>query len=101
MPWEWLFRAKLCDLECPQGCYMEWYRSSAKVLPPIEEDCLLNLGMLDVEEKDPVAPVSASAPSSSTQDPEEEQAVLIPKESCTSEPEEASCSEGGLTCIWG
>ena len=63
---------------------------------------LLNLEMLDVAEKDPMAPAPASAPSSPTPDPEEEeQVVQIPKESCTSEPEEAAHLEGGLDLIWG
>ena len=70
--------------------------------PLIEEDGLLNLEMLDVSEKDPVAPAPASAPSFPTPDPEEEEQVIqISKESCTSEPEEAAHSEGGLSLIWG
>ena len=70
--------------------------------PLIEEDSLLNVEMLDVAEKDPMAPAPASALPSSTPDPEEEeQVVLIPKESCTSEPEEAAHWEGGLDPIWG
>ena len=69
------------------------------MLPPIEEDSLLNLEMLDVAEKDPVAPTPASAPSSPTPDPEK-QVIQIPEESCTSEPEEAAHLEGGLDLIW-
>ena len=58
--------------------------------PLIEEDGLLDLEMLDVSEKDPMASTPASAPSSPTPDPEgEEQVVQIPKESCASEPAEA------------
>ena len=52
-------------------------------------------------EKDPIAPTSAPVPSSPTPDPEEEEVILTPKESCTSEPEEAAYSEGELTIIWG
>ena len=49
-----------------------------------------------------MAPASASGPSSPTPDPEEEEQVMqIPKESCTSEPEEASHSEGGLDLVQG
>ena len=66
-----------------------------------EEDCLLKLEMLDVAEKDPMAPTPASTPSFPTPDSEEEQVILTPKESCTSEPEEATCLEGGLTLIQG
>ena len=68
----------------------------------IEEDGLLKLEMLDVAEKDPLAPTPASDPSSPTPDPEEvEQVVPIPKESFTSGPEEAAHLEGGLDLIWG
>ena len=56
--------------------------------------------MLDVAEKDPMIPAAASSPSSPTTDPEEEQ-VLIPKESCAPEPEEAAHSKGGLDIVWG
>ena len=49
--------------------------------PLIEEDCLLDLGMLDVVEKDPMALAPASASSSSTPDPEEEKVVLTHEES--------------------
>ena len=51
--------------------------------------------------KDPVATTPASAPYFPTQDPEEEQVILTPEESCTSEPEEAACSEGELILIQG
>ena len=58
--------------------------------------------MLDVVEKDPVAPAPASAPSFPTPDPEEEeQVVQIPEESCISEPGEAAHSVGGLDLIQG
>ena len=70
--------------------------------PLIEKDSLLNLEMLGVVEKDPVAPAPASAPSSPTPDPgEEEQVIQIPEESCTSEPEETADLEGGLDLTWG
>ena len=68
----------------------------------IEEDGLLNVEMLDAAEKDPVAPVPASAPASPTPDPEEEEQVIqIPEESFASEPEEDAHSEGGLDLVWG
>ena len=68
--------------------------------PLIEEDSFLNLEMLDAAKKDPVAP--ASAPTSSTPDPEEEdQVIQVPEESCTSEPEETAHLEGGLHLIPG
>ena len=80
---------------------MEQYRSSANVLPLLEEDGLLNLEMLHVAEKDNVAPAPSSAPASPTTDTEEkEQVIQIPKESCTSEQEEAAHLEGGLDLIW-
>ena len=67
----------------------------------IEEDILPNLEMLDVVEKDLMAPAQASAPAFPTPDPEEEeQVVQIPEESCTSEPEEATHLEGGLDHVW-
>ena len=69
--------------------------------PLKEEGCLLKFEMLDVAEKDPMAPTPASAPSFPTPDPEEGQVILTPKESCTLEPEEAACLEGELTLIWG
>ena len=69
--------------------------------PLIEEGCLLRLEMLDVAEKDPVAPTPAPAPSSLTPNPEEEQVTLTPNESCTSEPEGAAFLEGELTLVWG
>ena len=63
------------------------------LVPFIEDDGLLNLKILDVAEKDPMAPGPASAPVSTTPDPEdEEQGMQRPKESCTSEPEEAAHS---------
>ena len=80
---------------------MQWYRSPANALHPIEEDCLLNLEMLDVTEKDPMALAPVSAPSFPTPDPEEEQAILTAEESYTLEPEDAACLEGELTLIWG
>ena len=69
--------------------------------PLIEEDYLLKLELLDVVEKDPVAPTSASTPSSPIPDPEEEQIIPKPEESCTSEPEEAACLKGELIVLWG
>ena len=71
------------------------------LVPLIEESCLLNLEMLDVAEKDPVAPTPDSVTSSPTPDPEEEQVILAPEESCTLGPEEAASSQGGLTLIRG
>ena len=71
------------------------------LVPLIEEDCLLKLEMLHVVEKDPMACTPISAPSSPTPDPEKEQGILTPKESCASELEEAACSQGKLTFIWG
>ena len=63
----------------------------------IKEDGLLSMEMLDVVEKDPMAPAPASAPFSPTPDPEkEEQVIPIPKESCALELEEAAHLEGGL-----
>ena len=69
--------------------------------PLIEEGCLLKLEMLDVVEKDPVAPSPASAPSSPAPDLEEEQVIWTPEESCALKPEEAACLEGELTLVWG
>ena len=70
--------------------------------PLIEEDHLLHLKMLDVAEKDPIAPAPASAPSSPTPDPEEEkQVILIPEESHTSKPEETTCLQEGLDLVQG
>ena len=80
------------------GVVQELYQCLA---PLIEDDGLLNLEMLDVVEKNPVTPAPTSALSSPTPDPEEEQVILIPKESCTSEPVEAAHSEGGLDLIQG
>ena len=68
--------------------------------PLIEEDGLLNLEMLDVAKKDTMAP--ASAPASSTPNPEEEDWVMqVPEESCTSEPEKTAHLEGGLDLVQG
>ena len=70
--------------------------------PLIEEDSLPNLEILDVAEKDPMGPAAASAPSSPTPDPEEEEwVILIPEEYCTLEQEEAAHLEGGLNLVWG
>ena len=70
--------------------------------PLIEEDSLLNLEILDVAEKDSMAPAPGSAPASPPPDPEEEEKVLqIPEESCASEPEQAAHMEGGLDLKWG
>ena len=68
--------------------------------PLIEEDGLLNLEVLDVAKKDPVA--LASAPASSTPNPEEEDwAIQVLEESYTSEPEETVNLERGLDLVWG
>ena len=68
----------------------------------IEEDSLLNLEMLDVVEKDPMAPAPASTASYPTPYPKEEKQIIqIPKEPCTSKPEEASHWEGGLDLVQG
>ena len=71
------------------------------LVPLIEEGCLLKLDMLDVVEKDPMAPTPAPAPSAPTADPEGEDAILTPEEACPSVPEEAACSEGEPTLVWG
>ena len=85
----------------PPGVLCEVVQELCQYLAPLlEGDCLLNLEMLDVTAKDPVAPASASV--SPTPDPEkEEQIVQISEESCTSEPEEAAHSEGGLDLLQG
>ena len=69
--------------------------------PLLEGGDLLNLEMLDIAEKDPVAPTPASA--SPTPEPKEEEQITlqVSKEPCTSEPEEAAHSVGGLDLIWG
>ena len=69
--------------------------------PLLEEGCLLKFEILDVVEKDPIAPTHAATPSCPTPDPEEEKDILTLEESCTSEPEEAAFLEGELTFIWG
>ena len=51
--------------------------------------------------KDPLTPALASAPSSPTPDPEEEeQVLLIPEESYNTEPEKTAHLEGGLDLVW-
>ena len=62
--------------------------------PLLEGDSLLNLEMLDVAEKNPMSPASASP----TPEPREEEQITlqVPEEPCTSEPEEAAHSAGGL-----
>ena len=80
---------------------MEWCRGSASVLPPsLKEAVSLNLEMLDIAKKDPIAPAPASA--SPTPEPKEEEHITlqVPKEPCTSEPEEAAHSAGGMDHVW-
>ena len=85
----------------PGGSIWSGARAPPMSCPLIEEDSLLKLEMLDVAEKDPVAPAPTSAPSSPSPDPEEEeQGVQIPEEYCASELEEATHSEGGLDLVW-
>ena len=69
----------------------------------LEGDSLLNLKMLDVARKDPVAPAPASAPASSTPEPKEEEHITIwvPEEPRHSEPEEAAHLAGRLDLVWG
>ena len=92
------FQAYTVQLGTPQGTM--W--SSAGALPmscPLPEgDGLLNLEMLDIAEKDPVARALASP----TPEPKEERQIIIqvPKEPCTSEPEEAAHLAGGLDYVW-
>ena len=90
------------QLGTPLGVLCSVVQEVCQCLAPlIEEGCLLKLEMLDVVEKNPMAPTPGSALSSPTPDPEEEQVVLTPEESCTSEPEESACLEGELTLVWG
>ena len=66
--------------------------------PILEGGGLLNLEMLDIAEKDP--PAASASP---TQKPKEEEQITlqVPKELCTSEPEEAAHSAGGLDLVQG
>ena len=90
------------QLGMPPGVLCRGMQKVCQCLAPlIEEGCLLKLEMLDVAEKDPVAPTPASAPSSPPPDPEEEKVIPTLEESCTLEPEEAACLDGGLTLIQG
>ena len=59
----------------------------------LEGSKLLKLEMLDVVEKDPMAPAPPSA--SPTLDP-----LQVPEKPCTSEPEEAAHSAEGLDLTW-
>ena len=66
-------------------------------LAPLIEEESLEFETLDVAKKDPMP--TASAPTSSTPDPEEEDWVVqVPEESCTSEPAHL---EGGLDLVLG
>ena len=69
--------------------------------PLLEGDGLLKLEMLDIAEKDTVAPAPASAPSSHTPEPEEKKQITlqVPKEPCNSEPEEVAHLVEGLDVI--
>ena len=70
--------------------------------PLLEGDSLLNLEMLDIVKKDPMAPAPASAPASPTPESKEEEQILqVPEEPCASEPEEAAQSVERLKLVWG
>ena len=71
--------------------------------PLLEGDGLLSLEMLYITEKDPMTPAPASASASPTPKPKEEEQVTlqVPKEPCTSEPEEAAHLVERLDLTWG
>ena len=67
--------------------------------PLLEGGGPLNLEMLDIAKKDPIAPAPASA--SPTPEPKEEEEITlqVPRNPCASEPEEAAYLAGGLDFI--
>ena len=100
LPWPWLLRAALCNLEGLQECYVEWCRSSASVLLPSLRKTVSWIWRCWMLLKRTHGTYIWSH--FFTPDPEEEdQVVQVPEESCTLEPEETAHSEGGLDLVWG
>ena len=70
--------------------------------PLLVGDSLLNVEMLEVAERGPVAPAPASTPASPTPEPEEEEQILqVLEEPCASQPEKAAHLMGKPSLVWG
>ena len=70
------------------------------LVPLLKVGNLLNHEMLHIAKRDPVAPTPTSASPSPEPKEEKQSALQVPKEPCTSEPEEAAHLVGGLDLVW-